>query len=320
MTVHYLTIFDQNYLVPAFAQYSQIRRVTKSPIHFYTLDDDAAVQLKRLELSDATVHPPREYISEEIWTRREKWSKGALAFMNKATAIEHLMATGDTVDWTVYFDVDVGVFDNPQILIENLAPDISVQLTPHRFTPEFEHFEKNVGRFNAGYVAFRNSKSGRQALSHWRKLCLEWCHDYVDGERYGDQKYLETLERNFSSVSVCNHSGANAAPWNISDKTLGLIDGRPYIEDKPLIFYHFQGLKQYSRHLTHLYASRDMIVSNLLLEYIYNPYIDSLIRAADHLQRHLNVPPVYATRTLKFRIYEFLMKLKGLPDNYYRLR
>jgi len=319
MTVHYLTIFDRNYLVPAFAQYSQIRRVSNSQIHFYTLDDEAAEQLRWLELDGATVRAPRDYIPEDIWARRGNWSKGAFAFMNKAVALEHLMDTDESAHWGVYFDVDVGVFDDPQVLINSLTPDISVQLTPHRFTPEFEHFERDAGRFNAGYVAFRNSRSGRQALGHWRELCFEWCHDVVDAERFGDQKYLERLAEKYPSVSVCSHPGANAAPWNIADKNLSLIDGRPQVEGEPLVFYHFQGLKQYNRQLIHLYASRDMIVSNKLLEYIYRPYINSLIKSADYLQQQLGVLPVYAKRTLKFRIYEFFMKMKGLPDNYHRL-
>ena len=38
------------------------------------------------------------------------------------------------------------------------------------------------GTYNVGWVGARNDPDGFEAVTWWRQKCIEWCHDYVDGD------------------------------------------------------------------------------------------------------------------------------------------
>ena len=46
--------------------------------------------------------------------------------------------------------------------------------------------------------------------------CNYWCHAYVSGNKYGDQKYLNGWIKKYNGVKVITSNGANLAPWNIN--------------------------------------------------------------------------------------------------------
>ena len=214
-------------------------------------------------------------------------------------------------------DVDIYVFSDPGIIISKLARNKSASLTPHRFSKSFQAYEPTAGRFNAGYVAFRNNMSGKKTLQHWCDLCIEWCHDYVEGIRYGDQKYLEDLANNYDSVDICIHKGANAAPWNIAGRTISVRDQVICIDDDPLLFYHFQGFKVYGPRLCSLYASPELIVKDTLLDLIYKPYVKALYESYHQLAGETSWEPAYTKRSFRTKLRGLLKKIEGEPNNLY---
>jgi hypothetical protein len=122
-------------------------------------------------------------------------------------------------------------------------------------------------------------------LRWWRQSCLEWCRDVPEEGRYTDQKYLEQFSTRFERVQIADHPGINPAPWNIDNYRFVVGPNKGLlVDDKPVIFFHFHGLRRvtsflwYSAHIYGLPPSRDMKTT------LYAPYLRDLNLLEDFVQ------------------------------------
>src|SRR5437588_187943 len=74
---------------------------------------------------------------------------------------------------------------------------------------------------------------------------------YEDG-KLGDQKYLDDWPQRFDGVSVLEHVGGGVAPWNVTNYTVHERGGRPWVDDVPVIFFHFHSLDLFRPAARHL--------------------------------------------------------------------
>ncbi|NQU11830.1 hypothetical protein HQ590_13635, partial [bacterium] len=127
---------------------------------------------------------------------------------------------------------------------------------------------------------------GLACLQRWREQCLDWCYDRVEPGRFADQKYLDEWPDRFAGVAVITHPGANLAPWNFGNHRLRAADARVWVDDQPLLFYHFQGLKRLNRWIvdTNLNGYQ-MRATAVLRRAVYRPYIRTLDSLASILPR-----------------------------------
>ena len=76
---------------------------------------------------------------------------------------------------------------------------------------------------------------------------------------------------------ILQNKGANVAPWNLDNYNIRHIKGKVYIDDSPLIFYHFHGLQRLdtSFYLTRLdqYSIR---LNKRMAKFLYVPYIKKI--------------------------------------------
>src|SRR5207237_5145326 len=110
--------------------------------------------------------------------------------------------------------------------------------------PPSRKHEAKSGIYTVGWVSFRRDADGLACLRWWRERCLEWCRDRHEDGRFADQKYLDDWPTRFEGVRVLQHKGANLAPWNLSNVTVQIREGRIQADEEPLLFFHFHGLKQ----------------------------------------------------------------------------
>ncbi|MCB1937595.1 MAG: hypothetical protein KDE64_00120 [Rhodocyclaceae bacterium] len=142
------------------------------------------------------------------------------------------------IDFITYLDADLYFFSSLQPLFDEIA-DASVVIIEHRFPPHQKHLEKN-GRFCVEWVGFRRDESGTACLARWREQCIEWCFHRLEGDRMGDQKYLDAWPSAYAGVHILQHPGAGVAPWNYGQYAFGVnAAGQPTVGNAPLIFYHF---------------------------------------------------------------------------------
>ncbi len=132
-----------------------------------------------------------------------------------------------------------------------------------------------------GWVSFRRDAEALVCLRWWRERCLEWCYDRCEDGRFADQKYLDDWPSRFQGVAVLQHKGANLAPWNLANYTIREAGNRVWVDEQPLIFFHFHRLKQiegwvYDPCISWYKAKASTVVRRR----IYAPYIRTLAETA----------------------------------------
>lgn len=192
--------------------------------------------------------------------------------------VRYVMIHVPEAEWVTYLDGDLWFFDTPDAIYTEIG-DGSVAIIPHRYPPHLNE-KHQYGLYNVGWVSFRRTADGIACLDWWRERCLEWCLDVVDepNDRFADQRYLDRFPKLFSGVTILKNPGANLAPWNIAGHRLEEIDGMLRVDDRPLIFFHFHGLKRVGqrRFLTahKHYGAR---VCAIARKHLYEPYLAEIL-------------------------------------------
>ena len=175
------------------------------------------------------------------------------------------------VDAITYLDADLFFFSDPLPLFEEIGSS-AVALIPHRFPAANTRFER-YGIFNVGWLTFRRSDAALACLTWWRERCLEWCFDREEPSRFADQKYLDDWPTRFEGVHVVRHTGANVASWNLANYALTRRDGKVFVDDEPLIFFHFHHLKRRRTWLFETdFAPHGARLNRVLKEDVFTPY------------------------------------------------
>lgn len=189
--------------------------------------------------------------------------------------MDYAMKNCADADSVTYIDADISFFDHPDRVFDEIGP-APVAIIPHNFGPHCKTFER-FGIFNVGWVTFTRSQEGIACLEWWRDRCLEWCYGYIDNGRCGDQGYLSWFSEIAPNTKILTHKGCNTGPWNIENYTVSIRDGRIFVDNDPLIFFHFYGVKRglgvfYFDSHRHYGAPLTRLVRNN----IYRPYIEAL--------------------------------------------
>jgi hypothetical protein len=183
-------------------------------------------------------------------------------------------APGEVV---TYLDADLMFYSSPRPIFDGMA-DASVGLIAHRHHWWTKRLEK-YGRFNVGWISFRADEAGRAAAQWWRARCIEWCHAYVDGDRFADQKYLDHMFATLPRVVEIAHPGTNLGPWNIRRHSIAVDANGGFVVDGafPLIFFHYSGLREERPNL-YLCSNVSYLApfSRTVREGLYRPYIARL--------------------------------------------
>jgi hypothetical protein len=178
------------------------------------------------------------------------------------------------VKLAVYVDADVFFFKEPQYIVQMLNEATDVAITPHRFSDRDKYMEK-YGKFNVGWVAFRDSKNGLKILDSWAKSCLQSTSTIPTKMSFGDQKYLDYFEEAEGCTQVISHTGVNLAPWNVISVERQK-NALSHLSDD-LILFHFSGLKRFPLFASIGFAGYSKKPSPQVKKYIYRVYLKKLV-------------------------------------------
>jgi len=284
--VVYVVIVDIEYAVRGLALYrSLVDHLQNSEIGFYCVDEDAATLFEEMALPGSYVVRRPEFETPDLaalWSTR---ARNEWCWTAKAALILHAFRNRRDTEWGVYLDSDMAAFGEPHIGLLSAGEEAEVVLTPHRFSaPYFAAFEEAVGRYNAGYAAFKNSETGHAALDWWLARCIENCPNIPNDNAYADQKYLAEIGDCFPGVSASPHCGLNAAPWNVFGKHITGTAEQPEIDGEPLLLFHFQGLRIHGTRLYDMYPDQVRLPADLI-ELVYRPYARRLHDAFAEIRR-----------------------------------
>lgn len=296
----YCTYFDHRYLTRGLAMFTSLQRHDPgATLWVLCMSEECQAILESLSLAGIVIVPLAELerADPELAACREARSPIEYYFTCSPCLPRFVLAADPEAQLVIYLDSDLYFFSSPEPVLRELG-DHSVGLTPHGFTARTQRSHGRFGKYNVGWVSFRRSPEGSACLAWWRERCIDWCHDRVDGDRYADQKYLDQFEVRFSGVHALQHPGANLAPWNVAGRRVSLSGGTVMVDDEPLIFFHFQGIKAlhdgtYDSNLTG-YGAR---MSAPLRDGVFLPYLRELERVHRNLAaRGLAVPDLVGIR------------------------
>ncbi len=288
----FCTLFDSNYLPHALTLTDSLKKhVQDFVIYCFCMDEKSfkyLVEIKRPEIipissSSLEAHYP------ELLTAKSNRSKIEYYFTCSASICSYVFDNNPSLDLLTYLDADLRFFSSPQSIYQELE-NMSIGIIEHKLHGFGKRYEK-YGRFNVGWVLFKNDEPARQCLEKWRTDCIDWCYDYLDNGRFGDQKYLDYWPNTCNNVHVIKHLGANLAPWNVGQYRLAYNVEKDIVtvNNEVLIFYHYANFKQVddagfvtsvSRYFTRLHG--------VLRNHIYKPYIVELVK----YNRLLGINPV----------------------------
>jgi len=243
---HYFfcTYFDRNYCDKGLALYeSLVKHVPDFTLYILCLDEETYYTLKGLNLSSIKLIRLFELEEREplFFATRKNRSLIEYYFTSTPVFIRNLMTFYPEIDIISYIDADMYLFSSIDPAYKEMG-NASIFIVEHRFPPELED-RLIYGRFNVGYLSFRNDDEGRRCLDDWSRDCIAWCYDLVEGDKFADQKYLDKWENEYNGLCVSKNIGINTAPWNVSQYNIELREEQFLVNGTPLLIYHFHGLK-----------------------------------------------------------------------------
>ncbi len=268
------TIVQGKYAYRAIALFKSFQKFHfNSNFYILSLDEESDKILSQINSDILNIISFKNFENESLLKLRNERSIAEYCWTCKPYFISHIFNFfKDKNKWIFYIDADSCIFGNLSEVIKNIS-DKSVILTPHRSNIEFFLNDiKSSGIYNAGFIGFKNDNDGKIALKWWLKKCTESCSMNPTNQVYGDQLYLNEMPNLFDFISISNHLGLNAAPWNITDKKIILINDVIFVNDFKLLHYHFQGLEIINKNIFDIYKGNYKI-PNKIKQIIYKKYI-----------------------------------------------
>ncbi len=283
---HFCTYFDQHYLTRGLALYESLRRhCPHFKLWVLCLDEPCRQMLAGMNLPHLVPVALADFERDDAPLLAVKGHRSRFEYYFTCTPswLLYILRTEPGIEMLTYLDADLFFFADPAPIYDEMG-DGSILIIGHRFPEPLLHIEQSYGIYNVGLLAFRNDSHSQTALRWWRERCLEKCSDDIKDGCFADQKYLDDWPTRFPKVVVLQHQGAGLAPWNVARYRFQVKDGRLFVENDPLVFYHFHRLNivgpwLFETNLEHCGAA----MSPVLAQRVYGPYLRMLQRQAQRV-------------------------------------
>jgi len=278
----FCTYFDQRYLARGLALHESLERhCADFRLWILCMDRECYQDLMRRQLANVYLIALEDFERNDATLLAVKSERSSTEYYFTCTPSLplYIFRCFPEQDILTYLDADLFFFNDPAPLFDELGQG-SVGIIEHRLPAELRHLEI-YGIYNVGWITFRRDEQGLACLQWWRERCIEWCYDRVEPGRFADQKYLDQWPELFPGVRVLQHKGANVAPWNVSRYKLTAKGEQIFVDDQPLLFYHFHGLNQIRPWLYNPRLSYYRIQMSDVLLRVHEMYIQVLQQKAN---------------------------------------
>jgi len=233
--------------------------------------------------------------------------------------IAHVLDRFSEIERLVYVDADLYFFSDPSVIYKEMGTK-AVLIHPHRFHDRNTHLAQ-YGTFNVGLLVFTNTGPAREVLYDWRARCIQWCHDYIEDDKFGDQKYLDAWPAKFPQVLVTENLGVGVAPWNHENYRYSInANGEPCVNATPIVFYHYHSFKVLHQEV---FAPAPDPVWHMPADCVklcFIPYIAAIQRAYAQIQAAVGYFPFgYAPESFAFSLDQVVVSSRALAPELQRI-
>ena len=215
---HFCTYFDSNYLAHAkLLLKSLVKYNERSTIYIVCMDNLVFEILKKEPLLNSIIYSHNDLFDfrPELKKLKKERSKAEYFFTCSAQVCDFVFEKNPDIQLLNYIDSDLYFYSSLKPLFDELG-DASIGIIEHKFH-WLNKSKKKYGKFNVGWISFRNDKVGRQCVSDWAIQCIEWCYQKLEYGKYADQKYLDQWPKKYPNLKILKHKGANLAIWNVKN-------------------------------------------------------------------------------------------------------
>jgi len=316
-TYNFCTLFDANYLPRALVMYHSLEQSGENFRLYVVCFDELAYQLlTKLGLANLIAIPLGDFESPQLLAVKAQRSAGEYCWTCTPHVIRYVLDVFQLSEVT-YLDADLCFYAKPSILLEEFErAGASVLITEHRYTPQYDK-SVDCGIYCVQFMTFKADERGLTALQWWQDRCVEWCYARIEEGKFGDQKYLDDWTQRFEGVHVLKHMGGGVAPWNIQQYSLSQRSGKLYVDDQPLIFFHFHAYKYYVDGI-HSFSA-NYLLAREVVEGLYRPYARELLRAYSEIRKvEANFSSGYSCRgSIWLETAKYIKrKFKGVVNEY----
>lgn len=280
MKVNLVAYLDANYLHKALVCYDSLRKFYsgKFRMYIYCFDKITFDILRKFNLEDLIPIPKEEFEIPEILSQKSRKKSYEYFWTYTPTVLLQTMAKTPKDEIVVYMDTDMMFFDSPQCIFDELE-DKDVLIQPNNFSVKERWQFEPIGYYCTSFNVFRNNDNSARIVKDWQKQCIEWCGATFGEGKFGDQKYMDFWLDKYEGVREVTTVGADVAPWNIQKYDVSNRNGKVFINNKPLIYYHFHSFKMsFSDYSYIIEGDRDNCydIREDAIKYIYTPYIEAM--------------------------------------------
>ncbi len=277
--LYFCTYFDHRYLVRGLAMIRSLAAYCPAArVWVLCMDDTTYATLTRLALPGIRMIRLSAVEQANPDLRMVKPQRTLLEYYFTCTPAlpRFVFDNHPEVEQITYLDADLFFFADPTPLFGEIGTGSIGLVRQNMVANTLEMIEK-YGVYNVSWVTFRHDATALACLRWWQDRCIEWCFLRAEDGKFGEQKYLDDWPSRFANVVVLEHKGANLARWSIARYHLTEHAGRQvYVDDLPLIFYHFSGLTQVKRWLYNPKFGDEVKVTTLIRRRVYGRYLRAI--------------------------------------------
>lgn len=267
----YCTILSKYRVYQGIVLYrSLLFNTERSKLYILCVDGESFDICSKMNLDDAILIRVMDLRNEQLVSIKSMRDLNEYCWTLKPYLIEYVLNQPKSGICVTYVDADICFFNDPSIIYKK-NKEFDVMLSEHDYSDAYKGVEALCGKYNSGFIVFRNTKNAVKILKWWQERCMEWCHDTLDGGRFGDQKYLDSIPGIFKNVCSINIPGVNIAPWNEQKYTFTVVDQKVNVDRDLLICYHFSGFRVVEKNKVAL-----IVGSKKLYNLLHFPYIKVL--------------------------------------------
>jgi hypothetical protein len=270
---HFVTLFDQHYLVQGLTLIGSLaRRRVSHHVYVICIDDVTEVLLRKFNLLNVTPIGPSKYMSDDLWKVKSERSLKEFCWTMTPYAVEFILKRYTTLKYVTYIDADLYFISFPNEILDKFERSTkSVLVTEHAYSHGYDRSDTS-GVYCVQFLSFKREATS-SVLTDWRNECRECCSERVTDGRFGDQMYLNNWPDKFPGlIQVMNHREIAVAPWN--QRRFGA---------RRAIFYHFHGYKILNERIVSLGGYS---LNNEVFRDVYIPYSKAVEESLRLLDRH----------------------------------
>ena len=303
--MYFCNIITSSRLYQFIALYHSIRKNNSDFYIFVLCMDDVVYRiLKKASLERVSLINVSDIEGRDLKHIKKTRRIEEYCWTLKPIFIKYVLKKNKEIERLTYLDSDMFFYDDPKKILEG-TKDSAVLLSEHDCSHDIKYVEDSVGRFNSGIISFKNTSEGLICLKWWKKKCMGWCFNTTATGQFGDQKYLENMYRKFHDVKIISTHGVNIAPWNDGQYKFTMKKGKLYIDEKPLILYHYSGFRICDKY-TCIFMFGDRYQP--LLHNIYIEAVREAIEFVDRLEEHFDGSFLEEQHKDRFKTFSMIIR------------